>query len=104
MIVNAYIDGRPYSFNTEDERQTIGEGGEAVVVKWTPHPEFARRHGRKNYAVKLFFTDSAEQRAAATMRQSKLRNIPRGVPANVVTPLDFATDYRGQIVGYVMPA
>lgn len=103
MIVNAYIDGRPYSFNTEDERQTIGEGGEAVVMKWAPHAEFIRRHGNRKFAVKLFFTDTPVQLAAVTVRQTKLRNVPRGVPANVVTPLEFATDYRGQIIGYVMP-
>lgn len=103
MITRCRIDGRQYSFDTEDERQTIGEGGEAVVVRWTPHAEFIRRHGNRRYAVKIFFDDTPEQRAAATMRQTKLRNVPRGVPHNVITPLDLVTDMRGQIIGYVMP-
>lgn len=102
MIIRAQIDGRSYTFNTEDEDQIIGEGGEAVVMKWTPSSEFTRRHGNGKYAVKIFFMESDEQRAAAVQRQTKLRHTPKGVPRNVVTPLVFVVNSHGQIIGFVM--
>lgn len=104
MIITAQIEGATHSFNTEDESQTIGEGGEAVVMKWTPSQEFMRRHGNRRYAVKLFLEDKPEQREAAEVRQTKLRHIPRGLPAGAITPLTLATDPRsGRIIGYAMP-
>lgn len=108
MTVTALIDGRPHTFYTEDESQTIGDGGEAVVMKWTPPAEFTRKYGNGRYAVKLFFQETPPQIAAANMRQQKLPRMPinqlRAHAPKAMTPTCFATDpYTHRIIGYVMP-
>jgi len=104
MITSALIDGRPYTFNTEDESQVIGEGGEAIVMKWTPSQEFTRKYGDVPYLVKLFFEDTPLQVAAAKMRQKKLPQFPKNLRRNAISPICFATDPRtGRIIGIVLP-
>lgn len=102
MIIDALIEGRPYHFDTEDTRRHVGEGGEALVVKWDPPQDFIRKYGCGNYAVKLFFLETKEQKAAAIVRQQKLRSIPRGLPRNALTPTTLVLDHAGNIIGYVM--
>lgn len=104
MIVRAQIDGRLYTFNTEDESQAIGEGGEAIVMKWTPSREFTARYGNTPYLVKLFFENDPQQVAAAKVRQEKLPQFPKGLPKNAISPVCFATDPRtSRIIGIVLP-
>jgi hypothetical protein len=102
MIIDAHIEGRQHSFDTEDARRVIGEGGEAIVLRWSPPPDFIAKHGSGNYAVKLFFMETKEQIAIAAMRQQKLRSIPRGLPRNAITPTALVLDRAGNIIGYVM--
>jgi|GEM_PF-367815 len=103
MIISALIDGRPYTFNTEDESQVIGEGGEAIVMKWIPPREFTAEHGNVDFLVKLFFKKTEEQIAADTIRQQKFLHFPR-LPRNAISPVSLVRDARtNRIIGFVMP-
>lgn len=112
MIVSALIDGRLHTFNTKDTRRTLGEGGEAVVMSWDPHPGFAAAHGDPagtEYVVKLYFTtgatpeETAVRKSAAGIRQQKLPSFPSGLPRNAISPTALVRDRQNQIIGYVMP-
>ena len=83
----------------------LGQGGEAEVydlgdgrvVKWwkpADHPDYDGIPGA---------ADAAAKRLAE--RPAKLRALPGGLPAAVVTPCGFALAGKrsSQVVGYVMP-
>lgn len=86
-----------------DIANPLGQGGEACVYDLGDGTvlKLYRRADDPSYAQ-----DPAAQ-AAATKRldthQRKLREFPRGLPSQVVAPLDLATDSTGRVVGYTMP-
>jgi hypothetical protein len=85
-----------------DPRKIIGSGGEAdvfrianglalKVFKSPSHPDFSG--------------DAIAQKVALEKiqeHQRKLREFPAGLPAQVITPIELATDSKGQIIGYTM--
>lgn len=109
MIIHALIDGRPATFNTEDTRRVIGEGGEGVVMRWDPPAEFIARYGTGKVAVKLCFEtggtahETAALQANKAIRQQKWRSWPTGLPRNAISPLTYVTNKMGELIGYVMP-
>ncbi len=80
---------------------SIGKGGEADVYR-IPGGHALKVFKGENHPDHL----TVDQRQAARIRieehQQKLTQFPRGVPSNVIVPLDVATDRKGKIVGYVM--
>src|SRR5205814_9564421 len=49
------------------------------------------------HAVKIFH-------APSPLKAQKLSRFPRGLPAEVVAPLESVTDRKGTVIGYTMPA
>ncbi len=100
MISDVYLRGSRIKL---DPAMSLGKGGEADVYKLGA--------GR---ALKVFKSPEhpdyqglpLEQRAAESriaMHQRKLREYPAGLPRQVVTPEDLATDRSGRlVVGYAM--
>lgn len=97
----AYVNGKRFSL---DPTKARGKGGEADIYEI-----------EAGIVAKIFKTPDhidfaglpAEQKAAVARiaeHQKKLRNFPRGLPDNVISPKDLVTDQSGnKILGYTMP-
>lgn len=93
-----FISGQKVSLNPKD---IIGRGGEAEVYSW---------NGK---ALKIYKTpdhvdltgDPHAQRAAVerlAIHERKLPAFPKGLPGNVIAPIDVARDGKGKVAGYTM--
>ncbi len=90
--MRVYFQGQPHTLLDSD---LLGEGGEARVY----------RVG--DLAFKIFHPIATNNRAAQRVRDDKLRklrNVPPGLPAAVVTPRGLVTDKQGTTLGYAMLA
>ncbi len=87
----------------QDRLEEIGRGGEAAIYKLPPAS-----------VVKIFllpddpdYEDVVQDQRAALERhrdmQTKLLEIPEGLPDAVVVPTHLVENNRGRIVGYAMP-
>lgn len=87
----------------QDKLEEIGRGGEAAIYKLN-----------STTVVKIFllpddpdYEDVVQDQRAALERhrdmQTKLLEIPEGLPDTVVVPTYLVENYRGRIVGYAMP-
>lgn len=100
MSKEVYVQGRRVRL---DPAKAVGKGGEADVFLLD-----------RDTVVKVFkqpdhpdFTGFPQEQQAAMARieehQKKLRAFPKGLPAEVISPLELATDRRGdRILGYTM--
>jgi hypothetical protein len=84
-----------------DPSNVLGKGGEADIY----------RVG--NVALKIYKTAQhpdfqgmpSEQQAATErirLHQKKLKDIPKNLPSELLTPIDLALDSQGKVVGYTM--
>lgn len=107
MAVSGYVNEEPLRLSDNDER---AQGGEAIIFEVPPQKLSSPFPLALKYYLQpndpRFANDFEAQRAVREklgILQTKLREIPRGLPSGIVTPIDFFTDRSGaRIDGYTM--
>jgi len=98
--VDVYINGTRVKL---DPKTAKGKGGEADIFLISPttalklfkqsnHPDYAGNPHEQNMATKRL-----------EIHQKKLASLPKGLPTNIISPIDLVTDKNKQIIGYTMP-
>lgn len=102
MPSTVYIKGRAYRLSPTD---VIGQGGEATIFKLDPRTALKVYRDSSDPAYTGKPHDQAAARARLNEHQRKLPAFPKGLPAQVVAPVDlaFTAAVNGMVAGYTMP-